>query len=565
MVTLADPVGALFDCRTTLAVPPSPEKPRVTLPPDPAIVSDARLLPCTTDPPWHLTELSDPHAVCSHAVAPTLDPALYPSRPRLLPAIVTLVDPLAPRLLRRVTLTAPIFIECARDVLPTRWPIVTIARPLPIAPCECKLRTELSDSQLVRSQLVIPTLTAPQYPVKPIPIPCIVTLIEPVAAALGRLKLLVTAPDIDIARLKLPTLSPDVNSTIRLLAATSWLDPHRTDVSDCQALLSQADRPTLPAVVYASNPILDPYRVTLTDPEEATLLPDITLSPTSSAETPFEALPRRDPAVTSARRLPATACPTRHCMHVSDTQPDCSHDVPPTRALALLAVSPPLAPSKVTIEDPVTPPFPRNITLIAAESKHCAEVMLPARPPAVSDASRLRITPCPDWHRKDESESHAVPSQAVLPCTSPAVYAPSPRLLPCIVTLIEPVAKRFARRVLLAFTTSTDSPRLTLPNREPVVIPSRRLATTPPAVRHARLVSDNQILRSQLECLIRTASDAIDVPKLPPCNVTIVDPVALPFVRLTPLSPGLSAENARDRLPTRAASEAVTIRVALAS
>lgn len=83
----------------------------------------------------------------------------------------------------------------------------------------------MSDSQLDRSQLVIPILTAPLYPVDPIPVPCIVTLIEPVAAVLNRLRLLISALDIDIAWLRLPTFSPDVTNTIRLHADTCWPAP----------------------------------------------------------------------------------------------------------------------------------------------------------------------------------------------------------------------------------------------------------------------------------------------------------------------------------------------------
>lgn len=157
---------------------------------------------------------------------PTLDPALYPSRPSPAPAIVTLVDPLAPILAPRTTLANTILTDNARDTLPKRWPIVAIVRRLPATPWESRLRTDVSDSQLDRSQLVIPILTAPQYPVDPIPVPCIVTLIDPVAAVLNRLMLLITALDIDIARLRLPTFSPDVTNTIRLPAATCCPAPH---------------------------------------------------------------------------------------------------------------------------------------------------------------------------------------------------------------------------------------------------------------------------------------------------------------------------------------------------
>jgi hypothetical protein len=468
----------------------------VTLPDNSAVVSDTVLLLCATDPPWQLIDVSDVHAVSSHAVPPTLDPALNPSGPMPLPAIVTLVDPLAPILARRITLADTMFTECARDTLPTRWPIVAIARRLPATPWECRLRTDVSDSQLDRSQLVIPILTAPQYPVSPIPVPCIVTLIDPVPAALDRLRMLISALDIDIARLMLPTFSPDVTNTIRLPAATCWLAPHWIDVSDCHALRSQDDRPTLLDVVYPSNPILDPYTVTLIDPDDALLLQDTTLGATTSPDTAFDALPTRDPTVKTARRLPSAPCPIVHCRHVSDTHRVCSHNVRPIRAFALLEVRPALAPDKLTVTDPVEPAFASDTRLIAAESKQCPELKLPTRPPVVSETSRLRITPCPDWHRTDESEPHDVPSQADLPNFIFTEYAPSPRLLPCKIIVVVPVDAAFPISWLLIATWSTEEARLKLPTLPPPVTEICLLAPTPVPFLQIKDVSDVQMLAS---------------------------------------------------------------------
>lgn len=167
-------------------------------------------------------------------------------------------------------------------------------------------------------------------------------------------------------------------------------------MSDLHALLSQADRPTLPDVLYPSKPILDPYNVTLKDPDDALLLRETTLGTSRSPDIAFDKLPGRSPTVKTALRLPSAPCPKAHCKHVSDTHRVCSHDVRPIRAFALLAISPPLAPSRLTVTDPVTPAFGGDTRLIAAESKQCPDVMLPTRPPVVSDTSRLRTTPCPD-------------------------------------------------------------------------------------------------------------------------------------------------------------------------
>lgn len=108
--------------------------------------------------------------------------------------------------------------------------------------------------------------------------------------------------------------------------------------------------------------------------------------------------------------------------------------------------------------------------------------------------------------------------------------------------------------------TSKETPRLTLPDRAPVDTTSRRLVVTPLDIRHVRLVSEPHLDCSQLECPIRTAPELSAARKLPPCNVTKVEPVARPFVRLTTLKADLSALIARDMLPTRDTTVAATIR-----
>jgi len=183
---------------------------------------------------------------------------------------VTLIDPLAPALLRLSTLNLPALIETALDALPALRPTVSIALRLPNTPCAPRHRRVVSDPQPVRSQLVDPIRTKPESVCRPSPIPCIVTLIDPDEAAFTRPTTLLRGMDIDRPWLRLPTLPAELTTNIRLLDPTR-LAPHCIDVSDCQAVLSHEDRPELLDVLYAASPSRDPYNVTLVDPLDTLL------------------------------------------------------------------------------------------------------------------------------------------------------------------------------------------------------------------------------------------------------------------------------------------------------
>jgi len=261
----------LFAWPSTLVEVFSTEKLAVTLPSLKAVVSATRTLLYVPDAPWQPTDVSDAHAVCSQAVAPALRAALCVSRPRLPPDTVTLADPLAPMLRRRSALTPPALIEKIRDALPPLSPTVALTFRLPIPPCPNWHRKDESDSQLVRSQIVDPILTEPEDAVRPIPIPCKVTLIDPEAAVFMRLRLLINVLDADSTWLMLPTLTPELTTTILLLSPITAA-PHRTDVSESHALLSHDDGSRRLDMVYAAGPIRNPHNVMLADAVERTLL-----------------------------------------------------------------------------------------------------------------------------------------------------------------------------------------------------------------------------------------------------------------------------------------------------
>ena len=83
-VILADPVVAMFVRRTELLVSESKEKLCDRLPTFCDVI-DIWRLPITPSPVWHRADVSDSHAVRSHAVSPSRNPDVYVARPILAP------------------------------------------------------------------------------------------------------------------------------------------------------------------------------------------------------------------------------------------------------------------------------------------------------------------------------------------------------------------------------------------------------------------------------------------------------------------------------------------------
>ena len=100
---------------------------------------------------------------------------------------------------------------------------------------------------------------------------------------------------------------------------------------------------------------------------------------------------------------------------MSDSHAVLSQLVCPLLAAALNAVSPVLAPSKVTLKDPVAALFLRRSTLTPSTPNDKLLVMLPTSPPAVIDTTRLLDPDWPERHRVEESDSHVLRSHAESP------------------------------------------------------------------------------------------------------------------------------------------------------
>ena len=117
---------------------------------------------------------------------PTLTDELVVVKPTLAPCTVTLKDPVAAALERRIRLATLLSVEKLQVALPPRVPVVTSTRRLSPTPCSDWLLTDVSELHVVCSHAVWPDLAEAEYDVRPIFAPCTVTLAPPVTAVLPR-------------------------------------------------------------------------------------------------------------------------------------------------------------------------------------------------------------------------------------------------------------------------------------------------------------------------------------------------------------------------------------------
>ena len=125
-------------------------------------------------------------------------------------------------------------------------------------------------------------------------------------------------------------------------------------------------------------------------------------------------------------------------------------------------------------------------------------------------------------------------------------------LVPCRVTLLDPVAAPFARRAVLIIRTSVEKLDVMLPARIPTVSSRPRLAPTPCPAWLLTDVSELHVVRSHAVCNARILAVKEARPMLAPCTVTLIPPVAAAFVRRVTLSAPRETEKLLDKLPPRA-------------
>jgi hypothetical protein len=260
------------------------------------------------------------------------------------------------------------------------------------------------------------------------------------------------------------------------------------------------------ASVYVVNPKLLPCTVTLADPVPARFTRVVILRLGISIDHASVTLPTRCPVVNIIRRVPRPPFDVRHRTDDSDHHSIDSHAVSMIRIASVYVVSPKLLPCTVTLADPVPARFRRVVMLRIGVSIDHASVTLPTRCPVVNIILRVPRTPCDVRHLTDDSDHHSDNSHAVSMIRIPSVYVISPKLLPCTVTLADPVPARFRRVAMLRIGVSIDHASVTVPTRSPVVNIRRRVPRTPCDVRQRTNVSDNHSVDSHAVSMSRIAS-----------------------------------------------------------
>ena len=240
----------------------------------------------------------------------------------------------------------------------------------------------------------MPIAAAPVVDTRPKLEPCTVTLDDPVAARfvcrpeLRDANSAVPADVIDPKRW--PTVNPNRNDALPSAAPL-----HRTDVSASHAVCSQPVHPRRNEVLLAPAPIFAPLIVTLADPVAALLACPVTLNDAKSFEKRELVLPPVWPTLSDTSLLEKIPSSAWHITLVSDPQAVRSQAVLPNRAAPLVPVSPMLAPSNVTLVDPVPPLFDRPRTLPDPTPAENGVETLPTLLPTVKTAVRLPAKTCP--------------------------------------------------------------------------------------------------------------------------------------------------------------------------
>jgi hypothetical protein len=463
---------------------------------------------------------------------------------------VTLADPVLPEFLECTLLTRGRSIDHASVTLPTRAPVVNIILYVPRTPCDVWHRTDDSEHHSVDSHAVSIIRIASVYVVSPKLVPCTVTLADPVPARFRRVVKLRLGSSIDHASVTVPTRSPAVN-IIRRVPLTPCDDRQWTDVSDHHSVDSHAVSMIRIASVYVVIPKLVPCTVTLADPVPARFRPVMMLSAGISIDHASVTVPTRSPAVNIIRRDPRTPWLVRHRTDVSDHHSDASHAVSITRIASVYAVSPKFVPCTVTLADPVPARFRGVLVLSIGESIDHTSVTVPTRSPTVNITGNVPRTPCDVRQRTDDSDHHSVDSHAVSITRIAFVYVVIPKLIPCTVTLADPVPARFTRVMMLSIGESINNASVTVPTRSPVVNIIRGGPRNPCDVRQRIDDSDHHSDASHAVSMIRIASVYVVRPKLVPCTVMLADPVPARFRRVGMLRLVRSIDHASVSVPTR--------------
>ena len=270
----------------------------------------------------------------------------------------------------------------------------------------------MSASQLVRSHAVSPADPATEGP--PNPEPSIVTLTDPVAAALALSTWLTWPVAADSANDALPTRLPE-DTDIRRLPPDICPACPRTEVSDSHVVCSPREPPILTWTEKDLKPSPQPPIVTLVDPVAAQFALAVVLTQATSCEKLRDALPPCTPIVNRAARLLPTPASIWHRSDVSESHDVLSHPLRPSLADAVQATEPSLDPSTVKLLEPVAATLLRQVMLAVATSLEKPAERLDSLPPTLTATRRVAVPAAPSRHRSEVSDPHLDPSHAVTP------------------------------------------------------------------------------------------------------------------------------------------------------
>ena len=185
--------------------------------------------------------------------------------------------------------------------------------------------------------------------------------------------------------------------------------------------------------------------VTVMSPEKecpGALLGDRVLTRAGLYDNVSVKLPDCPPVVTAVRSVPYDPCTPRQCSEVSLAHSVPSAAVPWILDSKVIWKVPRPDPCTVIIVDPVMGMFIVMFIVANFTSTTSIDNVSVRVPNLVPTVARVRVdvwTPRVDIHRRPVSDSHSVPSIAVMVCLAICVKAPTPKPLPYTVIEMDPV------------------------------------------------------------------------------------------------------------------------------
>jgi hypothetical protein len=186
----------------------------------------------------------------------------------------------------------------------------------------------------------------------------------------------------------------------------------------------------------------------------------------------------------------------KHVVEVSPAQAVAPLEVEPSLTIALKPTAPIPEPSTVTLNEPVEAWLTTPTRLTCCRSLETMPVELPIPTQLVKTQDTLRIAWSVTRECVDVSDTHAVCQHTVCPALALIERTAWPKLLPCMLTLTDPVTAKFCLDAELSWLQSADMLELAVPSLNPPVICTLLLALPPCAFRQVADVSDSHTVPS---------------------------------------------------------------------